>query len=183
MMKYIPITLTLGFAFVAAIILVGTQKGDLSAQLSGVDSSKALHYETRFRELEMTDVEGTSIKLSQIEAPVVILNFWASWCTPCLEEFPSLTELRKKYQSDQVAIIAINSDEDDQLKKIKKTIEKYGLNFQVVADNEGKLLEKFLISAIPVTIVFFNGKAKQVSLGKKDFMAEEFLEAVNQALK
>lgn len=183
MMKYIPITLTLSFALVAMVILFGTQKGDLSARLSKVDASQALHYETRFKELVMKDLEDSAIKLSELKAPVVILNFWASWCTPCLEEFPSLTELRKKYTSEQVAIIGINSDEDDQLKKIEKTKEKYKLNFQIVADQEGELLEKFMISAIPVTIVFINGEAKQVSLGKKDFMAEEFLQTVNAALK
>lgn len=183
MMKYIPITLTLAFALVAALILFGTQKGDLSARLSRVDAKQAAHYESRFKEIVMTDLENERVKLSELKSPVVIINFWASWCTPCLEEFPSLVRLREKFSADQVTIIGINSDEDDQLKKIAKATRDHKLNFQIVPDKDGELLGKFMISAIPVTIVFIKGEAKQVSLGKKDFMAEEFLETIKAALK
>lgn len=183
MMKYVPITLTLSFALAAVFVLFGTQKSDLSARLSKVDAKKAAHYESRFKEIVLNDLNSEKIKLSDVEAPVVIINFWASWCTPCLEEFPSLVSLREKFSADQVEVIGINSDEDDQLKKILKTTNEYKINFKIVPDKNGELLEKFMISAIPVTIVFIRGKATQVSLGRKDFMSEEFIQTIETALK
>lgn len=183
MMKYVPITLTLSFAFAAIFVLFGTQKSDLSARLSKVDAKKAAHYESRFKEIVLSDLNNETFKLSEVAAPVVIINFWASWCTPCLEEFPSLVRLREKYPANQVEVIGINSDEDDQLKKIAKTSKEYKINFKVIPDKNGELLEKFMISAIPVTIVFIKGKATQVSLGRKDFMAEEFIQKIEEALK
>ena len=123
------------------------------------------------------------LDLKKEKAPIVILNFWASWCKPCLEEFDSLTKLRAKYPSDQLQIVAINTDVEKQKIEITKIIKKYNLNFSIVADQEGKIINDYMVEEIPISIIFNKGKVFQVSRGQKDFYSEEVFENINSLLE
>lgn len=181
-MKFIPLTLSALLSIALVVYMAGVDKIDLSAGLSKEQTKQIAHYESTFRKVALKDLEGKSYDLNQVKAPVVMLNFWASWCTPCLEEFPSLVELRSRYSEDQLKIFGINSDEEDQAEKIEKTVKKYNLNFDIVPDSESDLLNRFMISAIPVTIIFVKGEVMEVSLGRKDFSSEEFIQKIESAL-
>jgi thiol-disulfide isomerase/thioredoxin len=152
------------------------------ARLSTKESKEFAHYDKIFQETTLVDINGTNIHLARMDAPVVILNFWASWCKPCLEEFPSLVQLRKQFKPHELVVIAINSDEEDQELKMTKTINEFGLEFIHISDSEGELINKFLISALPMSIIYKNGKVHSISKGRKDFMAEEFVEFVRSSL-
>lgn len=130
-------------------------------------------YEGLFSKISLNTVDGQNLKLTEAKAPIVILNFWASWCTPCLEEFPSMVEMRKNFKEDELLIVGINSDEEDYLKEIKKIGKKYKINFPTVADPSGEILGRFNVSSIPLTIIFHKGKVLEVVKGPKDFSAVE----------
>ncbi len=53
-----------------------------------------------------------SITLSQLRGKIVVLNFWATWCPPCVDEMPSLEHLQKRFQSQDVTILAVSVDDD-----------------------------------------------------------------------
>ena len=53
-----------------------------------------------------------TVSLSQFRGKIVILNFWASWCAPCVEELPSLLQLQKKFQGADVVVLAVSVDDD-----------------------------------------------------------------------
>jgi len=53
-----------------------------------------------------------SVTLSQLRGKIVVLNFWATWCPPCIEEMPSLVEMQKKFQGKDVTVLAVSVDED-----------------------------------------------------------------------
>lgn len=154
-----------------------------TATQSEISESEKKHFESIYQTLEVTTTEGEKLKLSEVKSAVVILNFWASWCKPCLQEFPSLVSLGKRFTEDQVKVIGINSDYEDQEKNIKKTVDKYKLNFDNIADVDNKVLDSFLISAIPVSIIYHRGKVVEVSKGEKDFSAEETIVKLNSLLK
>lgn len=61
--------------------------------------------------LELPGLDGGSIDLQTLKGKVVIVNFWASWCNPCVEEFPSLMRLLKAMNGD-VELVAVSVDED-----------------------------------------------------------------------
>ncbi len=63
---------------------------------------------------ELEDVQGDTIKLSNLKGRYVLLDFWASWCTPCLVEFPYMEELYQKYSKYDLEIVSISIDEDIQ---------------------------------------------------------------------
>ena len=146
-----------------------------TAKIASAQKKEFAHYESLLKSVVLKDTSGHKFSQKELSSGVVILNFWASWCTPCLEEFPSLVELVKSH-SKVLKVIGINTDEENQLVNIRKKVKEFKLNFPIVADVNSQLLEKFLISAIPISIVFKNGKVIDVSQGRKDFSAVEFLE-------
>ena len=183
MKKYLPIFLIiigLGGFLIFQIEFNGPKK---SKTLSRVPSFASKKFEKNFQDLNLVTIDGPEIRPASLKVPIVILNFWASWCAPCLEEFPSLTELRKKYFDQEVLIVGINTD--DQLSKvdIKKVAKQYNLNFPIIGDDTGKISNLFDVSAIPFTIIFYNGKVLEINNGPKDFNAIEFIETIDKLLK
>jgi peroxiredoxin len=53
-----------------------------------------------------------SITLSQLRGKIVVLNFWATWCLPCVDEMPSLEHLQKKFEGKDVTVLAVSVDDD-----------------------------------------------------------------------
>jgi thiol-disulfide isomerase/thioredoxin len=134
-------------------------------------------YESKLKKTSFVTMDGKKVRLNKKMPKVVILNFWASWCTPCLEEFPSLVKLQRKYKENKnILILTVNTDDSEILKKVKQIVERYKLNFPIVLDKNGKLVEKFSIAAIPVSIIYKDGKVYEVSNMAKDFYSGEFLE-------
>lgn len=150
-------------------------------QLEG-DKQKHSIYETGFQTLKLTTTKNTTIELKKDPAPIILLNFWASWCLPCLQEFPGLVKFQAKYK-DKVKVIGINGDEENPLEAIKKTEDKYKLNFESVVDQYGEISDKFLINTYPVSIVYHKGKVIYVNKKIHDFMASDFLKLIDDALK
>lgn len=182
MKKYIPIFVVI---FILSFYLVSQGVFNTGDPTAGpVSHSKKLqkHYDETIRNIKFETFNSKTVHFKK-PPKVLIVNFWASWCTPCLEEFPSLNKLLEKYNNDGVEVVGINTDEKDQLNMIKKIKKKYSLNFPIVADKDGKLINDFLIDAIPKSIVFNKGKMVELSKGSKDFYSEEFREKVDVWIK
>lgn len=183
MKKYFPI---LAFITMFTGFLAGQVFFDVFESSAGQSSAQKKiysHYEDLLRASVFVTDKSKSIAGNAVEAPIVIINFWASWCKPCLEEFPSLTALDEKFEDKQVQIIGINTDEADATKEVSKVLKNFSMKFPNVLDSDGVWLEKFMITAIPVSIIYYKGEVLEVSNGAKDFMAEEFLEDLNKKLK
>ena len=107
---------------------------------------------------------GQTVSLSQFRGKPVVLNFWATWCPPCVEEMPSLVQLHKEL-GDQVTILAVSEDDDDKayqqfihdhnidlltVRDTKRNNELYG-SFKFpetyIIDRQGKIVRKFIGSA------------------------------------
>ena len=153
-----------------------------NAEQVAQDKQKDSVYETQFQTLKFTTTKNTTIELKNEKAPLIVLNFWASWCIPCLKEFPSLVEFQAKYPT-QVKVIGINGDSENQLELIKKTEAKYNLNFESVEDPYERIAEQFLIRTYPVSIIYHKGKVIYVSKKLHNFMDPTFLAMIDGALK
>ncbi|MBL6988957.1 MAG: TlpA family protein disulfide reductase [Bacteriovoracaceae bacterium] len=182
MKKYFPI---LVFIMVFTAVLAGQITFDLMDSTAGPGTKKKslyAHYESIYNKLKVTSTNGEEINIPKLNSKFIVLNFWASWCTPCLAEFSSIVNMKKKFGDNVIKVIGINSDETRQMQNIKKISKMFSLNFPIVADNQGKIHQDFLVSAIPVSIIFKDGKVFEVSKGSKDFMAEEFLDELRQKI-
>ncbi len=88
-------------------------------------------------------------KLSDFRGKVVLLDFWATWCAPCIHSFPEMDSLQKKFGKD-LKIITITSDSET---RIGKFLEKFRTNLAIAIDNENALAKIFPHRSIPHTIL------------------------------
>lgn len=123
------------------------------------------------------DVDGNKISTDQFRGKYVLINFWASWCIPCIEKIPKLRQLLHLYQKEGFEIINISVDKDST--KWRKAILKYKLgNFQNVISNEDiDIKYSNTKEPIPSEILFSpDGKILWNSKNKNTESLEKFLE-------
>jgi thiol-disulfide isomerase/thioredoxin len=80
-------------------------------------------------EFRLTDITGTPLNLSDYQGEVVLLDFWATWCTPCRWEVPDLVELQGKYRASGLRVIGISLDDD--AGPIRKFYKEFDMNYPV----------------------------------------------------
>ncbi|MBK25690.1 MAG: hypothetical protein CME70_16955 [Halobacteriovorax sp.] len=99
--------------------------------------------------------DDKTFKLSEhLGKKTIVLNFWATWCTSCIQELPELHALKAKYPS--ALFIGINSGEKKKL--IKKFLKRHKFDFEHLVDPKMKVADLYGITAIPVTIVIDKNK-------------------------
>lgn len=175
------------FCFIVLLVSVLTGKLVFEHEVSTAgqlspSQERNTHYEKLFSEVSLDTISGNKLNLSKITSPVVIVNFWASWCAPCLKEIPSFVEIVKKF-GDKVKIIGVNNDEDNAKGKVAKLSKEYGINYPIFIDNNNELTEKFMISTIPVTIVYVNGKVAKLFTEEYNFTSDEFISFLEESSK
>jgi len=103
----------------------------------------------------LIDINNQKVTLNQFKNnSYVLIDFWASWCKPCRDDFPFLKKLDEKYNSQDFKIISISRD--DNIESWKAAIQKDGINFwrQVSTKlNNNKVLQDYFVSAIPVKVL------------------------------
>ena len=113
---------------------------------------------------------------------LVLINFWASWCGPCMRELPSLNRLSDLYKSKNLSIYTINSDYDDQDKIIEEIVKKFGLSLNIHKDKNGQYTSLFSIEGLPVTILYKDGNLIEKINGELDFDSSSFHKKIDQLL-
>ncbi|MCB0386854.1 MAG: TlpA family protein disulfide reductase, partial [Bdellovibrionales bacterium] len=91
----------------------------------------------------MTDLAGETIQLSNLKDKVVIVSFWATWCEPCVEEFPSLINLVREFKGE-IILLAISADNSmAELKAFIKAFKADDPNIKVMWDKDQKVAELY----------------------------------------
>ncbi len=168
MKKFLPI-LVLILAFTGFLaVQVTMDQVQTSANQSTTIKDKNVRYENLLKTLKVKAIDKKEYDFSQTSKPIIIFNFWASWCSPCLKELPSLMKLAADFSED-VQVITVNTDEDDQLKMIDKIKKKFKLELPVIAENSNKISDDFLVAVIPFTVIYINGSVYKTHQGYFDF--------------
>ncbi len=181
MKKFFPV-LFISVIFLSMLVsqmLINGQ--ELSASRLDKNKERFSVYETQFVKLDDKTTKGKKISLKGIKKPIVIINFWASWCGPCVSEFKSLNALLEKH-GDKVHVLGINNDTDKPLRAIKKTEAEYKLKFNSITDPNGKYADKFNVTKIPSSIVYHKGKVLTFADEEFDFMSKEFLSLIEDKI-
>lgn len=105
-------------------------------------------------DFSLIDKNGEILKLSSLKGKYVLLDFWASWCVPCIEDFPQLKEIYKNYSAD-LEIVGISRDENSE--QWKNAIQKYDLSrwkqLSLKDNHDTQLIKQYFVSAIPVKVL------------------------------
>jgi peroxiredoxin len=131
-------------------------------------------------DFSMKNAQNENVNLSDFEGKLILIDFWASWCVPCLKEFPALKEAYNTYQKDGFEIVGISEDESK--KAWTKAIEKFELNWTNLWDDAGSSSDPYLIynvSGIPDNFLI-NKEGVIIARGLR---GEELIEAVKQEIE
>jgi thiol-disulfide isomerase/thioredoxin len=102
----------------------------------------------------LDDLSGNKVTLSSLIGKKVFLNFWATWCAPCVREMPEMEAIHNMNMEDLV-IVAVNSGESKS--KVQNFVDKNGFGFKILLDQSGSVSSKYKITGIPKSI-FINSK-------------------------
>ena len=114
----------------------------------------------KLEKINFINVNNETINISKFENSLIIINFWATWCAPCIEEMPSLNRLQTNTVFNNLQIIPINVGRDT-VEKSKNFYKKLKIdNLEIYFDKDVELANKFLLRGLPTT-VFINKKGEE----------------------
>ena len=123
----------------------------------------------------LKSLTGDEIVLSKLEGRPVIINFWATWCGPCREEFPALVRKYKQYQDKDLVIIGINFQDDNSDEGVRTFMRNTLVNFPIVRDTGERVGRTYRVNGLPTSIfVDRKGIVRDIVVGGP--MTDEFLD-------
>jgi peroxiredoxin len=131
--------------------------------------------------LELKDVEGRALRLSDYKGKVVLLNFWATWCAPCRAEMPDLVKWQREYKSRGLQVIGVTYPPEE-LTEVREFIKSIGVNYPVALGEEQTKAMFDKGETLPVTVVIDKkGRVREVIQGI--IFPEEFEQKVKPLLR
>lgn len=129
--------------------------------------------------LKFKDAKGKTLSLADLEGKVIFLNFWATWCPPCLAEMPSVNKLYEKYKDDsEVVFLLVDADSDFAKAQAYMDRKKYALPVYNFASN---LPETIFKGNLPTTVVFDKkGRLSYKGIGAANYASDKFLAFIEQ---
>jgi cytochrome c biogenesis protein CcmG/thiol:disulfide interchange protein DsbE len=115
------------------------------------------------------------VTLSQLQGQIVVLNFWATWCPPCVEEMPSLIAMSQRMKDKGVTVVGVSIDVDGEA--YHRFLKDHGVNFLTVRDPDQKSSRLYGTSGWPETyIIDRNGVVRRKFIGPVDWNSREVSE-------
>ncbi|WP_316816735.1 TlpA disulfide reductase family protein [Pedobacter nyackensis] len=129
--------------------------------------------------IKFKDTSGKIVDLGDLKGKVVFLNFWATWCPPCLAEMPSVNKLYEQFKDDKdVVFILVDADSD--FAKSQKYMDKKGYKLPVyqVASN---VPESIFKGSLPTTVVFDKlGRVSYNEVGAANYASKKFIDFIKK---
>jgi thiol-disulfide isomerase/thioredoxin len=133
-------------------------------------------------EIDLELLDGKRIVLAKQTDKVLVLDFWASWCGPCLQAMPLVDQTVQEFAEQQVELISINLQETPD--QVKAALERMGLKVAVALDRDGRVAERYGATAIPQTeIIGRDGKVARLFVGGGARFDEQLRVALQSVLK
>ncbi|PRS83710.1 MULTISPECIES: thiol-disulfide oxidoreductase ResA [unclassified Bacillus (in: firmicutes)] len=111
----------------------------------------------------LQSVDGEQIELKDLKGKGIFLNFWGTWCGPCKQEFPYMSNQYEVFKNRGVEIVAVNVAESNIA--VKNFMESYGVNFPVAMDKDRQVTEAYDIGQLPTTLLI-NPEGKVIKVIK-----------------
>ena len=127
-------------------------------------------------------MDAKTVNLKDYRGRFVLLNFWATWCSPCLKEMPDFEKAYLQMGHDKLVVLAVGMGES--IEKIKAFSNKYGFSFPLLADNKMEITKLYGVRNIPVTYMIGpDGVVLGRALGIRDWASPDLLTFINSRLK
>jgi len=154
----------------AALVVVCESPAAKSAQMTAPDFT-------------LPNIAGKSVTLSKLlEKGPVIVDFWATWCKPCIKAFPELQQVFDNYKDCGLTLVAISIDGPKSASRVGALIKSKGNTFEVVLDTSQEVARKYHVTSVPRTVLInTNGEVVYAVTGYRPENHKE-LEAAVKAL-
>lgn len=164
------------------------QVDDLSEAMFNMDMGETAGGEaellgTPAPEFELESLEGTKVQLAGLRegGRIVVLDFWATWCPPCREGLPVITETMANYPEDKAVFYAINVMED--AKTVRTFLDDQKLDIHVLLDSEGTVGDLYGVTGIPQTVVIgADGTIQSIHVGFMPGVGDQLKEEIDTLL-
>ena len=135
-------------------------------------------------DFELPNMDEEKRKLSDYRGKVVLLNFWATWCPPCIREMPSMERLHEQINADDFSVIAINQMEDgDQVFAFTGQLE-IDPTFEILFDSRSEVSQAYAVRGLPTTyLIDKQGNIRYRAVGGREFDHPDVVKIINGLIK
>ena len=130
----------------------------------------------------LQSINGQTVQLSALRGKSVVINYWVTWCVPCMTELPILDSIFQDYRDQGMMILSVNGIEQDELTKVNETVNSMALTYPVLLDEGDLLKQKYWIGGFVPTTFFIDdqGIIREILLGSAS--EADFREKIDKLL-
>lgn len=138
------------------------------------------HEDTEAPPISLEDLDGERHELSDYEGRVVMVNFWATWCPPCIEEMPAMQRVQDELGEEVFKILAVNMQEDPE--EMRTFIEeKVETDFTILVDEDAEAVRAWSVRVLPTTyLVDGEGNIRYSLVGGAEWDEAEYMEVIEE---
>jgi len=132
-------------------------------------------------DFKVTTESGRTITPENFGGKLLVLNFWASWCQPCVQEVPSLEVFSRQFASEGVVVLGVSVDKNEKL--YHQFLQQFPVTFQVARDPSWDIAANYGTFQLPETyIIDRSGKVVQKVIAAQNWMNPEFVQSIKKML-
>ena len=111
-------------------------------------------YSQSIYDFELENTDGELVSYEELKgSKLTVIDFWATWCKPCVNSIPKLVELYDSYDKEEVAFIGISIDSPRNLAKVKPFMQSMGVNYPVLLDMNQEVMRDMNLTSVPALLI------------------------------
>ncbi len=165
--------------FVQMIVIIILLVGVGYVVFQNLSSSKELIREGKTTpDFSLETLDGKQIRLSELSGQGVLINFWATSCTYCLEEMPAIERQYQKYKDQGIEVLGVNIREN--YATVSGYVRRLGVTFPILMDRSGEITKQYQVGALPHSIFLApDGTVKSIYIGEmKEAVIESHFKSI-----
>ncbi len=124
--------------------------------------------------------QGREVSATNFGGKVLVLNFWATWCAPCVREIPSLDAFQKQFKDQGVVVVAVSVDKNEQ--KYKTFLNRFGVGFDTYRDPSTDISAEYGTFQYPESYIIKDGKVARKLISEQNWMGDDMVQYVKSLL-
>lgn len=124
--------------------------------------------------------QGRVVSPEDFGGKVLVLNFWATWCAPCVREIPTLNELQRQFRDQGVVVVAVSVDKNEN--KYKNFLNRFRVSFDTARDPSADISASYGTFQYPETYIIKDGKVVRKLIAEQNWVSDDSIQFVKSLL-